>query len=116
MKILLSALTMLLALSVYSQRVTNPKAVLEKAKIELTQGAESGGDIALYAKENGIKGTTELDYVIGDKGNVITLNLLSSEGLTVPQKNAIKKYLFYRKFSFKAGKKSKHEFTHTFNF
>ncbi len=115
-KKVLAFLLLMCSVSLFSQRITKPEQIVKMAKSELSAGMEKTGDIYAFAKENNITGNIEVEYVIGDNKKVITLNLLSSEGMSISHKNAIKTFLFYRKFSFKTMKKSRHQFTYTFQF
>lgn len=116
LKSLAAVFLMLCCTGLFAQRISKAEQVVKMAHSELDQGMEKGGDIHVFAKENSITGTIELEYVLGDNKKVLTLNLLSSENMSIPHKNAIKSFLFYRKFSFKTLKKSRHEFKYLFKF
>lgn len=116
MKNILSILVLFLSLSAFSQRLSDPNVIKNTAHQQLEIACQSEGDIFVFAKENALNGSLEVEYVIKDNGKVVTLNTLSAEGLSVPQKNTFKSFLYNRKFDIKTTKKSTHQFTYTFNF
>lgn len=116
MKNLIITSLLLLSITAHAQRLTDANVIKSTAQKQLEMACQRDGDIYQYAKEAALKGSLEVEYVISDNGKVATLNTLSASGLSIPQKNAFKTFLYNRKFDIKTTKKSKHQFTYTFNF
>lgn len=113
--IVLTLLGLFAQLSFCQDKLHDKEAVIAAAIAELDY-ASASGDIAAFVQENGISGHYTFLYTIRNKGEVVTLRILSSESASIPKQNLLKDFLKDRKFGFTMVKGPHFQFQYDFKF
>ena len=120
MKKLAILLFVLAAISSYAQKkefIEDKDSIIERATRELDsamQGPE--GELYLFGKEYGIKGSYTLDISIREKGDVSSVFAVGNENGTIESQNRLKDFIMEFEFNFKMPKGRYYKFRYIFNF
>jgi hypothetical protein len=109
----------LLSSTIYCQSKNdfNKVAVTQEAQTQLTQMATGEGELAMFSAKNEIKGEFVIDITLENKGNVLTVYMVSADTDDIPRKNLLKDKLHSLRFeNIKIPKKEKIKFRHTLKF
>lgn len=102
----------------FSQRnlISDYDKVIAEAKSELDSLMMQHGVLQLEAAKRNLKGEYIIDITIHEKGQVLSVFMVSSDADNVKMQNAVKDLVRGVTFAFKMPKGKNYKFQYTFNF